>query len=573
MASVNLSPIAENIELLSREKNIDPKAIIDAITEAVLKAYQKQYRHLGEEVDVRYNPESGQIEIYAQMTVTEEVTDPAKEISLEEAGELVEGAEVGDILEIQRPFEGMGRIAAQTAKQVITQKVREAERNNVYEEYIQHVYELVHGFVKRFEKRGDIVVDLGSVEALLPRSEQSKAEKFSLNERIRAVIVKVTKDVKETYGQQVILSRTCPELLTRLFEMEVPEIYDGTVQIKGAVREPGDRAKLAVTSTDRDVDPVGACVGMKGSRVQAVIRELHGEKIDIIEWSENPAIFAAHALSPAKVNKVQIIDPSQKKIEVIVEDDQQSLAIGKQGQNVRLAARLVGWNIDIRSESDIKREVASQMEQLLSVAGTPLAAARFQLGSDAVARLTARGLETVEQLAQADVDELAEKMDYSLDRASHLIRTAQTLAASAQGATEPASAPAAVEEPSSPAEAAQEAAEPVDVTSAPVSGPAVQAQTGGIDVAGQSVAEAAQEAAEPVDVTSAPVSGPAVQAQTGGIDVAGQSVSEADPSMPIEEEEPEEADRVAESAEAIGGEPTALVSDPIQPEVQSIKSE
>ncbi|RMG44878.1 MAG: transcription termination/antitermination protein NusA [Acidobacteria bacterium] len=447
MASANSSPIAENIELLSREKNIDPQTIIEAITEAVLKAYQKQYRHLGEDVDVRYNAETGQIEIFARMTVVEEVTDPAREISLEEANELVEGAEVGDILEIQRPFEGMGRIAAQVAKQVITQKVREAERQNIYDEYIQRVGELVHGFVKRFEKRGDIIVDLGSVEALLPRSEQSKAEKFSLNERIRAVIIKVTKEVKETHGQQIILSRTCPELLIRLFEMEVPEIYDGTVQIKGAVREPGERAKIAVTSIDRDVDPVGACVGMKGSRVQAVIRELHGEKIDIIEWSENPAIFVANALSPAKVNKVQIIDPVQKKIEVIVEDDQLSLAIGKQGQNVRLAARLVGWNIDIRSESDVKREVASQIEQLISPGATPLKVAEAQLGADMVHRLTAKGYATLEELAEADLDELAEKLDISLDRATQLKQSAQSILASQSQEAEQAAAPSPQAEP------------------------------------------------------------------------------------------------------------------------------
>jgi N utilization substance protein A len=425
--AVNLSPIAQNIELLSREKNIDPRTIIDAITEAVLRAYQKQYRHLGEDVDVRYNPESGQIEIFAQMTVVEEVTDPAREISLAEANDLADGAEPGDILEIQRPFEGMGRIAAQTAKQVITQKVREAERNLVYDEYIQHTGELLHGYVKRFEKRGDVIVDLGSVEALLPRSEQSKAEKFSLSERIRAVIVRVSREVKETYGQQVILSRTCPELLMRLFEMEVPEIYDGTVLIKGAVREPGERAKLAVTSTDRDVDPVGACVGMKGSRVQAVIRELHGEKIDIIEWSENPAVFAANALSPAKVNKVQILDPAQKRIEVIVEDDQQSLAIGKQGQNVRLAAKLVGWNIDIRSESDVKREVATQMAQLISVDGTALAVIQEQLGADIVRKLSGHGYGTLEQVAQANVGELAESLDVSLDKASEIVEHAQHL--------------------------------------------------------------------------------------------------------------------------------------------------
>ncbi len=506
MASANSSPIAENIELLSREKNIDPQTIIEAITEAVLKAYQKQYRHLGEDVDVRYNAETGQIEIFARMTVVEEVTDPAREISLEEANELVEGAEVGDILEIQRPFEGMGRIAAQVAKQVITQKVREAERQNIYEEYIQRVGELVHGFVKRFEKRGDIIVDLGSVEALLPRSEQSKAEKFSLNERIRAVIIKVTKEVKETHGQQIILSRTCPELLIRLFEMEVPEIYDGTVQIKGAVREPGERAKIAVTSIDRDVDPVGACVGMKGSRVQAVIRELHGEKIDIIEWSENPAIFVANALSPAKVNKVQIIDPVQKKVEVIVEDDQLSLAIGKQGQNVRLAARLVGWNIDIRSESDVKREVASQIEQLISPGATPLEVARLQLGADMVHRLAAQGYATLEELVEADLDELAEKLDISLDRATQLKQVAQSVLVSQARETEPV--------PTTPpkAEPAEATAEESATTEAmaPSTGPSPE------DATAQEASTSSPTTAPPPREASVPVGQPPSSGEMSG---------------------------------------------------------
>jgi N utilization substance protein A len=469
MANMNMSPIAEQIDLLSREKGIDPQMIIDAITEAVLRAYQKQYRNVGEDVDVRYNPDTGLIEIFARMTVVEDVTDPDKEISLDEANQLVEGAEAGDILEIQRPFEGMGRIAAQVAKQVITQKVREAERNNVYEEYIQQKDALVSGFVKRFEKRGDIIIDLGSVEALLPRSEQSKVEKFSLNERIRAVIVRVTKDVKETYGQQIILSRTCPELLSRLFEMEVPEIYDGTVQIKAAVREPGDRAKIAVASTDRDVDPVGACVGMKGSRVQAVIRELHGEKIDIIEWAENPAVFAANALSPAKVNKVQILDPENRRLEVIVEDDQQSLAIGKQGQNVRLAARLVGWNIDIRSESEVKRTVVTQMAQLITGA-TPVATAQQQLGQETVALLTSKNIQTLEQLIAAGVDGIAERLDCSLAQASEIVGLAQQALASEH----PAAAHPSTDEAGPPAAASQPA---TDEASPPAAGHAVGATT------------------------------------------------------------------------------------------------
>lgn len=540
MASANSSPIAENIELLSREKNIDPQTIIEAITEAVLKAYQKQYRHLGEDVDVRYNAETGQIEIFARMTVVEEVTDPAREISLEEANELVEGAEVGDILEIQRPFEGMGRIAAQVAKQVITQKVREAERQNIYEEYIQRVGELVHGSVKRFEKRGDIIVDLGSVEALLPRSEQSKAEKFSLNERIRAVIIKVTKEVKETHGQQIILSRTCPELLIRLFEMEVPEIYDGTVQIKGAVREPGERAKIAVTSIDRDVDPVGACVGMKGSRVQAVIRELHGEKIDIIEWSENPAIFVANALSPAKVNKVQIIDPVQKKVEVIVEDDQLSLAIGKQGQNVRLAARLVGWNIDIRSESDVKREVASQIEQLISPGATPLEVAQLQLGADMVHRLAAQGYATLEELVEADLDELAEKLDISLDRATQLKQVAQSVLVSQARETEPV--------PTTPpkAEPAEATAEESATTEAmaPSTGPSPE------DAAAQEASTSSPTTAPPPREASVPVGQPPSSGEMSGESSVRPSTQERPSLTGADGSGEEEATRSPDDAES-----------------------
>jgi N utilization substance protein A len=423
----NISPIAENIELLAREKNIPPQVIISAITEAVLRAYQKQHKASGEDLDVRYNPETGQIEIYARQVVVEHVTDPAREISLEEANQLVEGAEIGDTLEIPRPFEGLGRIAAQTAKQIITQKVREAERLNIYEEYIGRVGELVSGFVKRYEKRGDLVVDLGTVEALLPRTEQSRAERYSLGERIRAVIKEVTKDVKNTYGLQIILSRTAPELLIRLFEMEVPEIYDGTVQIKACVREPGERAKIAVVSTDRDIDPVGACVGMKGSRVQAVIRELHGEKIDIIEWSDNPAKFAANALSPAKVNRVEIVDPAQRRIEVIVEDDQQSLAIGKAGQNVRLAAKLIGWNIDIRSESEVKREVAQQMEQLATPGATSLRALEGRISPSRLDQLSAGGITTVEHLIQLGVDGLADQFHCSYDEAAELVAAARDL--------------------------------------------------------------------------------------------------------------------------------------------------
>jgi N utilization substance protein A len=276
-------------------------------------------------------------------------------MTVEEANvEVGEGAEVGDPLELHAQWKILADCGT-TAKQIILQKVREAERNNVYE-YIGRVNELINGYIKRFEG-GRIIVDLGSgIEAVMPKQQQSRNETFTQGERIRVVIHNVHREAK---GPQVEVSRTSPELIKRLFEMEVPEIYDGTVVIKAAVREPGERAKIAVISNERDVDPVGACVGMKGSRVQSIIRELRGEKIDIIEWSEDPAIFAANALSPAKVSRVTVLDFENKKLQVTVETDQQSLAIGKRGQNVRLSAKLVGWDIDIRSEEEMKRNRAA----------------------------------------------------------------------------------------------------------------------------------------------------------------------------------------------------------------------
>lgn len=418
----NNSSLAQNIEVLAREKNIDPSIIISAIEDAVVSASRKQFK-TGEELQARYNPETGTVDLFAVKRVVEEVEDPDKEISIHEVEEMgVEGAEVDDVLEFPRATEELGRIAAQTAKQIIFQKVREAERNNIYEEYIQRVGDLVHGYVKRFEG-GRIIVDLGKVEAVLPRSQQSRAETFAQGERIRVVIHDVH---RETKGPQVEVSRTSPELLKRLFEMEVPEIYDGTVVIKAAVREPGDRAKIAVMSRERDVDPVGACVGMKGSRVQAIIRELRGERIDIIEWAEDPAIFAANGLSPAKVSKVQILDFQNKELEVIVPEDQLSLAIGRKGQNVRLAAKLIGWHVDIRSEEEMKREVESQMEALLSGSNVPLTVVNEidPVMSDMLQR---GGISTVEQLAESSVDDVTTIVDVSLDEAERLIAAARRI--------------------------------------------------------------------------------------------------------------------------------------------------
>ena len=303
-------------------------------------------------------------------------------------------------IEFPRPTEDLGRIAAQTAKQVIFQKVREAERENVYAEYSQRVGEVVSGMVKRFEN-GDIIIELGRVEAQLPRKEQSRAENYTVGDRVRAVIRGVNRSAK---GPQIVLSRTDPALLIKLFEQEVPEIYDGTVMIRGAVREAGDRAKVAVYSRERDVDPVGACVGMKGTRVQSIIRELRGEKIDIVEWSEDPILFVTNAISPAKVQRVSIVDDAEQVMEVVVEDKQLSLAIGKKGQNVRLAAKLTGWKIDIKSEEEKRREVeiAARRARDRARRGRRRRCARRSSRADETARMAAADAPAAEAAIDAD---------------------------------------------------------------------------------------------------------------------------------------------------------------------------
>jgi len=411
--------IAQNIEALCQEQGIDRELVIEAVKEAVRAAAKKQFKG-GEDIQVDWTPETG-LELSASKVVVDEVANPSTELSIEEARELGgDEVEVGDALLLPMPMEELGRIAAQTAKQILFQKVRDAVRTNVYDQYIDRVGELVNGFVKRFE-RGNMIVDLGNLEAILPRSQQSRGEQWNQGERIRVVITNVSKESK---GPQIEVSRTSPELLERLFEMEVPEIYDGTVVIKSCVREPGERAKIAVVSNERDVDPVGACVGMKGSRVQAIIRELRGEKIDIIEWSEEPSVFAANALSPAKVNQVRITDIENRQMEVIVNEDQLSLAIGKRGQNVRLATKLVGWNIDIRSEEELKKEVAEQMGAMIaSGAPVPLSAIEgvTQQQTDALAE---HGITDIDGLANTSVDDLVEFLDLSLDEAEGILKAA-----------------------------------------------------------------------------------------------------------------------------------------------------
>ncbi len=424
------SQIGQSIEALCNEMGLDRELVVEALEDAVKAAARKQFK-AGDAIHVEWNAEEGDVEVSVQKTVVEVVEDPSAELSLEEAIDMAgEEIELGDALLIPLQREEMGRIAAQTAKQVLVQKVREALREKIYFEYIDRKGELINGSVKRFE-RGDMIVDLGNnLEAIVPRREQSRGEMWNQGERIRVVIVDVSKEQK---GQQIICSRASAELLKRLFEMEVPEIYDETVVIKSAVREPGDRAKIAVTSNEKDVDPVGACVGMKGSRVQAIIKELRGEKIDIIEWSDEPSVFAANALSPAKVSQVRITDINQRLMEVIVGEDQLSLAIGKKGQNVRLATRLVGWEIKIVSEELLKKEIAQKMGKMMaSGESVPIAALEGVTNAQAET-LAEKGITDVEALAAATVDDLVDFLDISLDDAE-AIKAAANIVVSARNA-------------------------------------------------------------------------------------------------------------------------------------------
>ena len=440
----------QTIEALAKEKGIEADVVIGAIEDAVLTASRKYYKTT-ENLKTRFNTETGQVDLFAVKQIVREVTNPATEISLEEAQQLYgEEAEVDMEIEFPKPTDVLGRIAAQTAKQVIFQKVREAERENIFAEYSGRIGEVVTATVKRFEN-GDMVVELGRIEASLPRKEQSRAESYAPGERLRTVIKGVNRSAK---GPQIVLSRTDPALLVKLFEQEVPEIYDGTVQIRGAVREAGDRAKVAVFSRERDVDPVGACVGMKGTRVQAIIRELRGEKIDIVEWSDDPVTLVTNALSPAKVQRVSIVDDKERVVEVVVEDRQLSLAIGKKGQNVRLAAKLTGWRIDIKSEEEKRREVEAQLEgfevpasgptdplaiarELLGLTASttetapeaaPEAAAAFALpgiGEKTVKKLIEAGFDSAEKVASASVESLSEVPGIGAKTAERILAAAR----------------------------------------------------------------------------------------------------------------------------------------------------
>lgn len=399
------SLLYQQVEQLSRDKGIDPAIVVSAVEDAYLAATRKQLK-TQEELESVLDKDTGEISVYAVKTVAEQPTDPILEISLPDAQRIDPAAEVGGRVRIKKDTEGLGRIAAQMAKQIIFQKVREAERDTVYNEYIGRVGEVVNVTVKRTEGP-DVIVELGHTEARLGKRDQSRLESFANGERIRAVIRGVEKAAK---GPQVVVSRADPALVQKLFEAEVPEIYDGTVVIKGVAREAGERTKIAVSSRDKDVDCVGACVGMKGMRVQSIIRELRGEKIDIIEYNEDPVQFAANALSPAKISHVTVLDAENHHLEVVVDDAQLSLAIGKKGQNVRLAAKLLGWKIDIKSEEEKRREVEEQMSALVGegvVSETPLAQLPG-LSERIIERLIETGITTIEQLGSKTPEQLQE---------------------------------------------------------------------------------------------------------------------------------------------------------------------
>ncbi len=394
-----MDSIYQSIEILSKEKGIDSQIVLDAVRDAMLIAARKHFR-TNENYETDFDGKTG-LKLYAVKTVVEAVSDPATEMTLSEAKRVDASAEIGSVVRIPKPTDALGRISAQTAKQVIFQKVREAERDTIYREYADRMGELVNTAIKRVEGL-DLVVDLGKTEARLPKREQSRLESYSVGDRLRCVIKLVDKSSK---GPGVIVSRADAELVKRLFEQEVPEIYDGTVTIKGCAREAGERTKIAVSSRDRDVDSVGACVGMKGMRVQSIIRELRGEKIDIIEYSDDPVQFATHALSPAKISKVTVLDLDDRHMEVIVDDTQLSLAIGKKGQNVRLAAKLLGWKIDIKSEEE-KRQEAQNAADVFHM-GAPVASLiEYGLSEPVVDALVKGSIGTVERLGSMTPEEL-----------------------------------------------------------------------------------------------------------------------------------------------------------------------
>jgi transcription termination/antitermination protein NusA len=439
------------LDQVSKDKNIDRKVLVEALEQAILTAAKRAFG-MHREMEAKFNEANGRVDLFQIIVVADPVTQPGREISLDEANRFNLNAEVGDellfqifydekdqakaeeqdakygaLLQLNRAWKTFGRIAAQTAKQVILQRVREAERENVFNQYRDKRGELISGIVRRFE-RGNIVVDLGGAEAILPVREQVPRESYRAGDRIVAYVIDIDKGAR---GPQIIISRAHRGLLEKLFEMEVPEIYDKIVRIEASAREPGARSKIAVSSRDRDVDPVGACVGMKGSRVQAVVQELRGEKIDIVPFDADPARFVCNAIAPAEVSRV-LIDAGGHTMQLVVPDDKLSLAIGKKGQNVRLASQLTGWRIDIHSEAKIREMEARARQSLLAIEGIApeTADALFRQGwrsASEVARTPAEELVSIVESAAraAEVEEKQRAEELAAQAAAEAERGAE----------------------------------------------------------------------------------------------------------------------------------------------------
>ena len=439
---MQISDIKRVVEQVSRDKGIDRTVLIKALEEALKSAARKKFGSKME-IEVQYNEETGEIEVFQFKEVAEVVTEPALEISLEEGRKLDPDCEIGDSLGTKMDTSTFGRIAAQSAKQVIIQKMKDAEKDAVFSSFIDRKGEIINGIVQRID-RGDIIVNLGQTEGIVHVREQVPKETYRRGDRIRAYIFDV---LHESRGPQVILSRTHPNFLIQLFRTEVPEISEGIVNIMGAAREPGVRAKFAVASNNSDIDPVGACVGMKGSRVQNVVQELRGEKIDIIPWHVDPAKFVCNALAPAEISRV-IIDEGNQSMEVIVPDEFLSIAIGKKGQNVRLASKLTGWHLDVKSETKYSKAMQSGYDSLVALPGVGISMA------DALYEL---GFYSAEEVSNAAPEDLIQVRGIGEEKARKLIAAAQAAVQAAaqaeelqQELTEKAQAPAtgAVEQPS-----------------------------------------------------------------------------------------------------------------------------
>jgi N utilization substance protein A len=401
------------IDQVSRDKGIEKELLIAAIKDAIRSAAKKKYGPRLE-IEVEYRDDTGEIEVFQYKEVLEMVQDSSLEISLEEGRKLDPECEIGDSLGFKMDASAFGRIAAQSAKQVIMQRMKDAERDLVFEDYKDRKGEIINGIVQRLDPEG-IIVNLGRTEALLPPMEQVPRETYHKGERIRAYVLDVK---RQTRGPQIILSRTHPQFLVALFDAEVPEISESIVQVLGCAREPGSRSKIAVSSRDSDVDPVGACVGMKGARVQNIVQELRGEKIDIIPWHPDPAKFATNALSPAQVSRI-ILSKDSQIMEVIVPDDQLSLAIGKRGQNVRLASRLVGWKIDVKSESKYSKSLKEGYLSLLRIPG---------VGEITASLLHEAGYTSAREVAETSLEELVQSTSLTEKKAGSLITAAQEMA-------------------------------------------------------------------------------------------------------------------------------------------------